>query len=387
MQKIVYFFLFLSLFLWGCKSRSHITKTPQNNNSNDTAEYANIEAPLLFPSDVLYVIGREYELINDTTSTKYQSALAKGITSPENPISLPEYMEMRLIELYPQKAFKGMMAHFNAQNLCGLIEKSSQIPVLDDNYKELSFLKTSKANQTDSFHPFVSTEDEISYMNLTPKEQEKYLALNQLAASEKFAGSDDFKDIANDDSILANLEPQDISFFLEENIFLSMLVLSPGAYFGFRVKLCKERAVSVAKEYYDDQISCGKKGDAFKHLYISMMLRRYLSEDLAYMTMDLFWENQGNNSPCDKYMDLHNNYVGRHTQYNQFRGSFLKDMYDWKSWSRNIHHFVENESNAIQKKWSKSQVEPFIAKDKETSNKDKYIYWNRGMECEDAPKP
>ncbi len=383
MRKVIYFSLFLNLLLWGCKSKQNTAQTSQNGNLDDGIEYANGEIPLLFSSDVLYVIGKEYELINDPTSEKYKSAHArKGF--PKDSLSLSEYMEMRLMELYPQKVFKGMITHFDAQNIYDLIEKEAKIEIPDDSYKELSFIKAPGTEETDQIHPFISVEDEISYMNMTPKETEKYMALNKLASSGKFAELSDFKKIAqNEDSTFVDLEPEDISLYLKENVFLStMLFVSPGAYLGFRVKLCKERAVSLAKQHYGSDINCGKKGDAFKHLYISMMLRRYLSEDMSYMIMDLFWENQGNNSPCDKYMDLHNNYVGRHTQYQQFRGSFLKDMYNWESWANNIHQFVENEGNAIQKKWNKCQIEQFIIKDKETANKGKYIFWNRKTECE-----
>jgi len=378
MRTIFYFSIFLSLFLWGCKSKSRMT-TPAIDLS-DAAGSTNESH--LFSSDVLYVIGKEYELINDITSEKYKSALAKGIISPETPVSLAEYMEMRLLELYPKKAFKGMISHFGMQEIERLMEKKSQVLEFDNNYREFSFLKTSENIQIDSFHPFISPEDEVQYMNMTDRETTKYRTLNELAASKKFADAADFNDLFKQDSIPNNLEPQDLTFFLQDNALLSMLLISQSAHLVFRVKLCKERAVFAAKRYYGDNISCGKKGDAFKHLYVSMMLRRYLSEDISYMVMDMFWENQGSNSPCDKHMDLHNNYVGRHTQYNLFRGDFWKDMYEWGAWSRNIHRFVENENNAVQKRWNKRQVEQFIQKDKETANKSKYIFWNEGVECE-----
>jgi len=75
MRKTIYFPLLLILFLWGCKSKSHIVGTSQDE-PNDIVEY-DVKTCLLFPADVLYVLGREYELINDVTSEKHKLSFCR----------------------------------------------------------------------------------------------------------------------------------------------------------------------------------------------------------------------------------------------------------------------------------------------------------------------
>jgi len=332
----------------------------------------------MFPSDVLYVISREFELIQDSTSLKSQTPEA---TSNKN-ISFPTYMEKRLVELYPSKAFKGMMTDFCLEKASGLAFMNSKLSLPENS--ELVNVKNSQMAKTEPFYHFVSIEDEMDFMDMSERERNKYLALNELATNKKFANITDFEKINNAlDSIPFNLDDNDMSFFLEDNVFLScVLFAGGGAYVIYRVKQNKERAIYVAQKHYPDNISCGKKGDAFKHLTVSMLLRRYLTEEMAYLIMDLFWENWAINSPCDRHMDLHNNHVGRHSKYSTFRGNTWENTYNWKKWVENIHNFVENEHNAIEKPWNKEIIEYVIEKDTKTTNKNKYIFWNRTTECE-----
>lgn len=381
MKKIILFLLLICVVLAGCKPKLVLQETTLN--VNTTLEPAQNEMEItienfMFPSDVLYVISREFELIHDSTSLKSQTPEAKKML-PAN-MSFQNYMEKRLVELYPNKAFKGMMADFCLEKASGLAFLDSRLSLPENS--ELVNIKSSQMAKNEPFYLFISIEDEMDFMDMNERERSKYLALNELATNENFAKISDFNNIKEAfDSIPPNLDSDDLSFFLEENVFLSgILFASGGAYIAYRVKQNKERAVQMAQKHYPDNISCGKKGDAFKHLTISMLLKRYLTEEMSYLILDLFWENRGNNSPCDKHMDLHNNHVGRVTKYSTFRGN--ENPYDWKKWIKNIHNFVENEYNAIEKPWNKEIIEYVIEKDTKTSNKSKYIFWNNTTECE-----
>lgn len=386
MRKItLYLLLICTVCIVSCKSKSVLQETAIN--IDTTLDPAQQEMEItkenfMFPSDVLYVISREYELIYDSTSLKSQNPKAKQLLASEENMSFTTYLEKRLVELYPNKAFIGMMADFSLEKAAGIAFLDSKISLPENS--ELVNVKNSQMSKTEPFYHFVSIEDEMDFMDMSPRERTKYLALNELASDKKFADIADFKKI-NDalDSIPPNLNNDEMSFFLEENVFLSgILFASGGGYVAYRVKQSKERALYMAQYHYPDNISCGKKGDAFKHLTVSMLLRRYLTEEMAYLIMDLFWENWLVNSPCDRHMDLHNNHVGRNSKYSTFRGNIWEDVYDWNKWVKNIHNFVENDHNAIEKPWNKEMIEYVIEKDTKTTNKSKYIFWNRTTECE-----
>ena len=382
MNKVIFFSIIVLIIFAGCKSKAHLqTHTPPETTEQDTiAEKQWDYASLMYPADMLYVIGREYEELSDSTSAKSQSAQGRQITA-QNP-TFPQYVEKRLLELYPQKAFPGIMADFDIDKLSGFAQSNNQLFMPGKG--ELVSISPLGPAQTEPFYQFVSLKDEAKFLNMSPKELYKYMALNELATQETFASAADFDAIR--DTIPAEIPEEDKTFVMEENIFLSsLLFVTGGGYLAYRVLQSKERAVYKAHHYYGSDISCGKRGDAFKHLYVSMMLRRYLTENTAQMVMDIFWENWLINSPCDRQMDLHNNYVGRHTQYNKFRGSFLRDMYDWEKWGITIRGFVENNANSIEKQWNKGMPEYFVMKELEVTDKRKYVFWNPTSECEDAP--
>ncbi|MDR1679288.1 MAG: hypothetical protein LBR81_05860 [Prevotellaceae bacterium] len=384
MRKLIFFFGVAVVFFSACKSKSKLPVQPAQKDSTvlqDTIANREVNPmELMYPADMMYVIGKEYEEIFDSSSAKSQTELGKKIIAQH--ISLPQYMEMRLLELYPQKAFRGIMADFDPKKFAGLVQNNNQIALPDKG--ELKFISSSGTTQGDVFHPFISPEDEVEFLNMSPRELKKYQALNALAKKDSFATVFDFEVIR--DSIPADMPEMDKTFLMEENIYLSsLLFVSGGSYLVYRVLQTKERASYKAYQYYGPDISCGKRGDAFKHLYVSMMLRRYLTEGASKMVMDEFWERTALNSPCDRQMDLHNNYVGRNTQYDNFRGSFWQDMYDWEKWGTTIHGFVEGNKNSIEKNWDKAMPEYFIINDLKVTNKSKYVFWNPTSECEDAP--
>ena len=101
----------------------------------------------------------------------------------------------------------------------------------------------------------------------------------------------------------------------------------------------------------------GGRGGAFKHICVSMLLRRYLSITKAFLIMDVVYEgitNQNDNAR-DTHMDLHNNMVGRETKYWTFRGSYFGDMYDYNLWISRIYSFVQNSNNGAYRSWQINQ--------------------------------
>jgi len=91
--------------------------------------------------------------------------------------------------------------------------------------------------------------------------------------------------------------------------------------------------------------------------------------------MDVYYEDKNPNSPCDKYMDLHNNSLGRNTQYWTFRGPYFKNLFNWQTWTSRVNVFIENSNNAIKMNWNLSTAESTVKSDESSADRKKFIYW------------
>ncbi|HLM68752.1 MAG TPA: hypothetical protein VK358_14530 [Longimicrobium sp.] len=85
------------------------------------------------------------------------------------------------------------------------------------------------------------------------------------------------------------------------------------------------------------------KRDAHRHIYWSMMLRRWIGETMAKAVTD-WYENQANSVGPARVMDFHNNAIGRTHRYNSFRGHWLWDRWDTSEWAVRVRDYVNNES-------------------------------------------
>ena len=321
-------------------SKQTPTATPMPKSSVDTAFLP------AFPPEVLYVVAREYELRSDSTAE-----------------SLADYMDERLMQLYPQTAYRGVSA-----KLFGLLD-TKKLPF----HRQISLNREYNfIAEPDTVHPFVSETDEAAFLSLLPDEKDYFDFLNALArGTAPITLAQLVADSAARDSL--GVLPSE-SWLDNENAFFAGL-LPYGAYAFYRVIQSKSRAELWAQRHYGKENSKdGHRGDAFKHLLVNVLLRRYVGEAAATLIMDIYWEGCGSNAPCDKYMDLHNNHVGRHTQYHTF---VADENGDWEGWARRILIFVEDENNATFEAWDKSMPTMLIRENEQTADPAKYIYWNR----------
>ena len=148
----------------------------------------------------------------------------------------------------------------------------------------------------------------------------------------------------------------------------------------YRVLQSKARAEKLAYYYYGDATNNGRPGDAFKHIYVNVLLRTYVGEWMSHAIMDIFWEWKSPNAPCDHFMDLHNNIIGRQTRYDDFTtldAQCNADMRHWLQWGENVQHFVQDSVNGHRQSWDKETptfiVEPAAEKVSDTQ----YIYWDK----------
>ena len=304
-----------------------------------------------FPAEALYVLGARWEA--DSMLQKEQN--------------LADFIEQELIRLYPEKAYKGYIS-----KLCSvadqLLVNSTQRPTLFIPKQQEIRWSNSQSPSGISYADLdsLSIDEELQLLELTPQEEANWQRLQALAQSEQPLTHEAFDTL-------------NIEFFEEENILITLL-LWRGPRMFYRILQSKARAEKLAYYYYGDATNNGRPGDAFKHIYVNVLLRTYVGDWLSHAIMDIFWEWKSPNAPCDHFMDLHNNIIGRQTRYEDFTTIDTQcsaDMRHWLQWAENVQRFVQDSVNGDFQGWDKETptfiVEPAAEKVSDTQ----YIYWDK----------
>lgn len=344
MRKILWIILCLALV--GCRTQK-LSQSPHRH----IALSPDTTALPTFPAEALYVLGAQWEA--DTLLQQEQS--------------IADYIEQELIRLYPEKAYKGYM-HRLCATADQLLVSSAQRPTLfAPKQQEIRFAYGQSPSGTlyatlDS----LSVDEELQVLELTPQENADWQRLQALAHSNQPLTREAFDTLK-------------IEFFDEENILITLL-LWRGPRMFYRILQSKARAEKLAYYYYGEATNNGRPGDAFKHIYVNVLLRTYVGDWLSHAIMDVFWEWKSPNAPCDHFMDLHNNIIGRQTRYEDFTAINTQcnaDMRHWLQWAENVQHFVQDSVNGHRQEWDKETptfiVEPAAQKVSDTQ----YIYWDK----------
>ena len=309
----------------------------------------------VFPAEALYVIGAQWE--------------ADSLLQQEQ--SIADYMEQELIRLYPEMAYKGYI-----NRLCTIADRlladSKQRPTLfAPSRQEITFSSSphrqspTGASDLYLYLDSLSQSDELQLMDFTPQEQADWDALQSLVHAPKPLTREAFDTL-------------NIDFFDEENILITLL-LWRGPRMFYRILQSKARAEKLAYYYYGDATNNGRPGDAFKHIYVNVLLRTYVGDWLSHAIMDVLWEWKSPNAPCDHFMDLHNNILGRQTRYLEFTqiDTQCSDMRYWLQWAENVQSFVQDSVNGHRQSWNLETptfiVEPAAKQVSDTQ----YIYWDK----------
>ena len=347
MRKLLWIILCLALV--GCRTQK-LSQSPHRHIalSPDTTVLPT------FPAEALYVLGAQWE--------------ADSLLQQE--LSIADYMEQELIRLYPEMAYKGYI-----NRLCAIADRlladSKQRPTLfAPQRQEITFSSPNRQSPTGVADLYLyldslSQLEELQLMDFTPQEQADWDALQSLAHTPQPLTREAFDTL--------NLE-----FFDEENILL-IVMLWRGPRLFYRILQSKARAEKLARYYYGDAINFGRPGDAFKHIYVNVLLRTYVGDWLSHAIMDVLWEWKSPNAPCDHFMDLHNNILGRQTRYSEFTqiDTQCSDMRYWLQWAENVQSFVQDSVNGHRQSWNLETptfiVEPAAQKVSDTQ----YIYWDK----------
>ena len=369
-MKPIYIILFVSLLFgfYSCKTKKVVENPVAVDEVLPQADTTLIPS---FPSEVLYVLTREYESVWDSTREKYNTEEAEYIR--ENNIPIKEYMEQRLVTLFPSLAYVGLLDKIEnrAKEILPNVSKVTPSLRSQDGYYMPSFVEKVNLER-------LSDENEIINLYLSYSEQNIFRRLNALADTSSFVELEEITEIQVKDSLWnidKKLSEDSVSYYMKESALISMLTSGLGSHVFFRIMQSKARATYVAEFFYPGLTKDGRKGDAYKHLYVNTMLRNYVGSIMAWLVMDVYWENAASNAPCDMVMDLHNNYVGRNSRYRDLRGA---ENTQWVDWAYNVKSFVEDTTrNAQYHNWNK-EIPLLVIKEEESKSNDRlYLYWNK----------
>lgn len=347
--------LFLIVLSAGCSSTRRTTLSKKQ--STETQSPDTTALPLL-PADIIYMVGVEWLAINDSTTQKYHTDRALQIRQKR--ITQNQYVDSRLKELYPNIVYDGytdkMVRIFDL-----LLQQAKQSSsIRNDIGKELSSVSSANNRYTQETKQRIvgQTEETIEELN-------RHKRLDSLASGTQWIDNNTLDTLTNPDSEKENL--------------LIALMLRYGPEMFYRVILSKERAECLAKQYYGEDTNSGKRGDAFKHIYVNTLLRNYTGRFMAWVVMDVYWEHAHPNAPCDRYMDTHNNVIGRKTYYNRFITTHQQSsLPSWQQWAENVHVFVEDTTNnSTYQQWNKETPSFIVIENEKRTSNGRYIYWNK----------
>lgn len=304
-----------------------------------------------FPAEALYVLGSQWE--------------ADSLLQQEWTIA--DYIEQELMRLYPEKAYQGYLQRLCAMADRLLVSSPYTSTLFIPKRQEIHFASGYSLNSATPYAMLdsLTMEEEMMALEFTPQELADWNALQSLIESDQPLTREAFDTL-------------DIAFFEEENMLITLL-LWRGPRLFYRVLQSKARAEKLAQYYYGEATNNGRPGDAFKHIYVNVLLRTYVGEWISHAIMDIFWEWKSPNAPCDHYMDLHNNVIGRQTRYEEFTtiDAQCSDTRHWLQWGENVLHFIQDSVNGDFQGWNKETptfiVEPAA---KQVSNMH-YIYWDK----------
>ena len=348
--------LLIILFLVGCVTQRKMLRGSEYYESVVVVGPDTTVIPT-FESAVLYVLAREYENEHDTLR------------------SMAEYVEDRLMELYPEQAYRGMMSKV-AEETMSRLQEMNRLP----QYRVNSIDGITMSSFNESYFNSVSDSAEVELMQMTNAEASVYWNLNELADADSRVRLVDFDSIKAFDSewgLNAVLMGDDIPYIAKEDWAMSFVSMGVASATIYRVLQSKARAEYVARHFYHANTSYGKRGDAYKHIFVNLLLRKYTTSQIAWLVMDVYWERKSVNRPCDNLMDFHNNLVGRDYQYD----NLLKGSDDWRSWAYITRDFINDTThNSAFMNWRLNTPSFIVREEERKVSPRKYIYWSKDSE-------
>lgn len=351
--KLIFIVLASTLFIiQSCEKRAIDFPEFAIDTNSDTIQFLDVPT---FPASVIHVLHREFVISNPDVI----------LTSELLDSNYISHMENRLIQLYPNVAFIGML-NFTDGKLQPII---NDLP---------SYIDTVDVIDMDTIPSLFSEKRELNMDSIESFEWQAFEALAQKYSSSP-ATLDEI--LETDSTLFASSGKTNINWCKITYAYYLSAIATPWA--SFRVWQSGRRAERMEKkpDYYGSY-GTDNKSDAFRHITWNVLMRRYVGNTIAYLTAGAN-EVCGSNKCSSKQMDFHNNYIGRVSKYSLFRDKQNTKRWQWKKWCENVRTFVNDSNNAVyvgDGRWwdntNKSETKTCkqIRKDRKTISDYKYIY-------------
>jgi hypothetical protein len=339
----------------GLQSRSALAKRPQ-------PPKLEFKTPA-YPAIALHIVYREY--VNKHPGIRY--------LDPEDK-EYQRYMEKRLRELYPQRGYAGMMKDAVAEMRRNKAawrkyeeELREYMKIMCDPTTIICDDGTVQHQPDPSWdgqeeHPpkpdgYIPTiQEEADSLQMTKEEIDRLYYYESLAAGTYRAAATGGTTPTRDDLIRAAAEGKPATGTIEGQAVHSdiyRLAKDIGMWLAdqaVRAQTSVERAYQKTEQYYGDRFAGDNRGDAFRHIFWNMQMRRYMTAWAAKTISDRHEKEgaygvdgnfYGPLHTGSKVMDLHNNAIGYNWRYSYFRGHWLADRWAWRTWAFNVAVYVD----------------------------------------------
>jgi len=328
-MKNLFLIVLLTSFLFSCQKDIPIVYNQEAVFNSDLPSY-----PIVY----LLIIEQEYEML---------------LAENRMPFSRLQYFENRISDWFPELSVKGKLSA-SIEEVIAFEKKFSDLSMLSD---DSIFISEDKI-------PISNFEYDSSFLKLSKKELAQFNFLNVIARENY--------DKSSVDSIL--FLPNRYLLFGFQFLYIPLHISIISKYPVFPIYLSYHRAIEKMNYYYPNSKSNGCKGDAFRHVFASMHLRRYLGRLASALIMSSYEQVFPNPIKRDTYMDLHNNKLGRHKRYRKFRGHLFNDSHDWEKWAKNVKVFIDDDSNGVDMDWELNVNTNYLKEAQEVNSK-YYIYY------------
>lgn len=273
-----------------------------------------------------------------------------------------QYLEKRLIDLFPKTAYQGVVQDAIVESR-NFEESYNQFTESLARYSEL-MQEVDSSLIVEPIQQYISVEHDKDYIRLTTQEVEDLAVWDNIALAQL------------NKSQMDSLFTAPNRFWTTNTLAIPIVIpITLAVKFSvFRIFQSMTRSYQQAEFYFPNELCSGCKGDAFRHVFMSMQLRRYLGRTASAMIMTAYEQFNPNSRDSDKYMDLHNNRVGRGKKYWAFRGAYFRHRYDWERWGVNAKNFIYNHKNGADMDWEDGHLERCKSEADKVSSL-KYIYY------------
>ena len=349
----------------GALSRSGITSPPR-------PPVLEARAPL-YPPLAIYIVYREYVHLHPNLTT----------LSPDDR-QYQHYMEKRLRELYPDQGYAGMMRDALAearrnrqaveqymrdlrdyeQNSLGMdMFSSTTMSTCGSTYVDPNAGADASWTGQDEFavppdEQLPTIQMEIDSLQLVGPEVDDIYYYESLAKGTYSGGGgggggtgepvliESVDGEPTRDNLIraaaAGYKPGEMTAQTNPVLIGSIALGVVAAWKTYRVVQAEARAHQKSTALFPNVDPQDTRRDAHRHIYVNMMLRRYVGATAGKIIMDRYEDQNGSFGPA-RVMDLHNNDIGRSHRYNAFRGHWLWDRWDWNEWALKVRNYINDE--------------------------------------------